>query len=403
MLMDSITDLAEKLANKIRRSVAVDDSDLRLLGSSKHFGDADPLRLVSLANRRIEGRVRKATFDAGFPHWREPRRGHALGFDGHEYDRMAFPLRSRYGPIGVMWVILTDEKDLTDEDMNECIAVAEEMERLLSWKEQDEKDFSKEAETLLLTLLSHENRHRKEAAQRLLDSGIFRNPAGVTALVLLVDELNSPPAAVSPNEILRRAMKQAITTRWGHSAVSAVTENRGFLLLGGTESALPSEYVKLAESLRAEVNQLDPLLNTGIRIGVGSSTELQEASLSYDQATVAAKIATDTKEHVVLWEERPLESLLAATLKPTIEIAQIPPVLLEKVRLQSEETLQTLGCFLSEAGNVARTSERLHLHRTTVYYRLKQFEKETQFSLADGNTRLLLHLWLKIQGQLSVQ
>ena len=128
--MDSITDLAEKLADKIRRSVAVDDPDLRLLGSSKHFGDADPLRLVSLANRRIEGRVRKATFDAGFPHWREPRRGRALGFEGHEYDRMAFPLRSRYGFLGVMWVILTNEEDLPDEDMEECLAVAGEMEHL---------------------------------------------------------------------------------------------------------------------------------------------------------------------------------------------------------------------------------------------------------------------------------
>lgn len=157
------------------------------------------------------------------------------------------------------------------------------------------------------------------------------------------------------------------------------------------------------ERLRAEVNLLDPFLNKTMRIGVGSSTELQEASLSYSRAMVAANIATDIREHIVFWEDRPLESLLEATLKTSIEEALVPSLLLEKVQLQSEENLETLNCFLNQAGNVARTSERLHLHRTTVYYRLKQFEKETQLSLDDGNTRLLLHLWLKIRRELVAQ
>ena len=401
--MDSITDLAEKLADSIRRSVAVDDPDLRLLGSSKHFGDADPLRLVSLANRRIEGRVRKATFDAGFSHWRDPRRGRALGFEGHEYDRMAFPLRSRYGFLGVMWVILTDEEDLPDEDMENCLAVAREMERLLAQQEQEKLDSSREIETHLFALLSHDDKDRNVAVRYLQDQGPFESSAQVTALVIIPDEFAPTPLTDEPSGILRRAMKQAITTQWGQSAASAATDNQGFLLIGDPGNTPNSKYVKFAERLRAEIDQLDPALNKAMRIGIGSSVEIKEASLSYDRAKIAAKISRDTRQHIVAWENQPLEALFEAVLKPTIEKSEIPQVLLETIQAQSEEHLQTLTCFLREAGNVARASEILHLHRTTVYYRLKQFERETQLSLDDGDTRLLLHLWLKIQGRLTTQ
>ena len=43
----------------------------------------------------------------------------------------------------------------------------------------------------------------------------------------------------------------------------------------------------------------------------------------------------------------------------------------------------------------------LHLHRTTVYYRLKVFEKETGLSLASGRDRLLLHLWLSVRRDIA--
>ena len=397
--MDAITELAERLAQKIRRSVAVDDVDLCLLGSSTHFGDADPLRLTSLANRRIEGPVREATFAAGFPHWREPRRGRALGIDGHEHDRMSFPLRSRYGPLGVMWVILLDGDELSEEEMRQCVAVSREMERVLARWQQEEAESVREVETLLFTLLSDEARDRESAARELSDLGYFATSTEVTALVVVGAEPRSSHSAEEWTVVLRGALRRAVRSRWGRSAAFAVTEDHAFLLIGGRGGTARTEHTKVAERVIAEVAESDPELSRRLRFGVGSAVRLVDASLSHEHARVAARIAAEKEEPVVLREDFPLETLLEVCVRSEIDVSLIPELVRDAVESRSEESLRTVGCFLEQAGNVARTSEILHLHRTTVYYRLRLFEKETGLSLENGRHRFLLQLWLAVRGR----
>jgi DNA-binding PucR family transcriptional regulator len=59
------------------------------------------------------------------------------------------------------------------------------------------------------------------------------------------------------------------------------------------------------------------------------------------------------------------------------------------------ELLITVECFLDLAGDVKRTSERLMLHRTSVYNRLKRIEAVAGIDLTNGLHRLDLHLGLK--------
>lgn len=397
--MDAITELAEQLAQKIRRSVAVDDVDLRLLGSSTHFGDADPLRLTSLANRRIEGPVRDATFAAGFPHWREPRRGRALGIDGHEHDRMSFPLRSRYGPLGVMWVILLDEDELSEEEMRKCVSAAHEMERVLARQQQDELESVLEVETLLFTLLSDEAEGRASAARGLLDLGYFEGSTDVTALAMVSASPWPSRTADERTAVLRRALRQAVQSQWDRSAAFAVAEDHAFLLIGSRGGTARSEYVKAAERVIAKVAELDPKLSEQLRFGVGSAVQLADASRSYEHARVAARITTEKGEPVVLREDFPLETLLEVSVRTEIDVSLIPELVKDTIESQPKESLRTVECFLDQAGNVARTSDILHLHRTTVYYRLRLFEKETGLSLENGGHRFLLQLWLAIRDR----
>ncbi|MFD6099338.1 PucR family transcriptional regulator [Nocardiopsis flavescens] len=397
--MDAITELAERLAQRIRRSVAVDDTDLRLLGSSTHFGDADPLRLTSLANRRIEGPVREATFAAGFPHWRSPRRGRALGIEGHEYDRMAFPLRSRYGPLGVMWVILRGEDELSDEEMALCVSAAHEMERVLAWQHQDGLESALEVEALLFALLSDAEQDRASAARDLTDLGYFENAAEVTALAVVGAEPWPARAADERAEVLRRSLRQAVQPQWDRSAAFAVAEDHAFLLVGGRGAGARTDCARAAERVAARVAPLDAGLAEGLRFGVGSAVPLAEASRSYDHARTAARIAVDRGRPVVFWDEHPLETLVEAAVRSRIDASLVPELVRETVESQPEELLRTVACFLEQAGSVARTSDLLHLHRTTVYYRLRLFEKETGLSLDDGGDRFLLQLWLAVRGR----
>ncbi|WP_306369619.1 CdaR family transcriptional regulator [Nocardiopsis sp. CC223A] len=392
--MDAITDLAERLAQKLRRSVAVDDTDLRLLGSSTHFGDADPLRLVSLANRRIEGPVREATFAAGFPHWHAPRRGKALGVDGHEHDRMAFPLRSRYGPLGVMWVILPGEDELSEEETRLCLDTARDMERVLARRQRDEPDSDPEVEGLLLTLLSGEERDRAGAARDLSGLGYFEDATEATALVVAGAEPRPARGADERADVLRGALRQAVRSRRDRSTAFAVAEDHALLLIGGRGGTARSEYAKTAERVITEAARTDTGLAERLRLGVGPAVPLADAPRSYERARAAARAAVRAERPVALWEDHPREILLEAALRPEIDAALIPDLITETVQSQPEESLRTVACFLDRAGSVARTAQALHLHRTTVYYRLRLFEKETGLSLDDGGDRFLLQLWL---------
>lgn len=60
--------------------------------------------------------------------------------------------------------------------------------------------------------------------------------------------------------------------------------------------------------------------------------------------------------------------------------------------------VRTARVFLDAGGSVARTADRLEVHRGTVYYRLRQIEDITGLQLDDGRHRLLLHLGLTVSA-----
>lgn len=58
--------------------------------------------------------------------------------------------------------------------------------------------------------------------------------------------------------------------------------------------------------------------------------------------------------------------------------------------------LRTLETYLELAGSAQATAEALHLHRTSLYYRLQRVELLAGTDLKDGTERLALHLALKV-------
>lgn len=68
-----------------------------------------------------------------------------------------------------------------------------------------------------------------------------------------------------------------------------------------------------------------------------------------------------------------------------------------------KELVKTLGAFLDCNGNLTETSERLFIHRNTLKYRLERIRDITQVDLDTAETRLMLHIGLKMQQILDAQ
>jgi purine catabolism regulator len=64
---------------------------------------------------------------------------------------------------------------------------------------------------------------------------------------------------------------------------------------------------------------------------------------------------------------------------------------------QNNEFIATLDAFFEEHGNLTRTAKRLHIHRNTLLYRMDRIHEISGLDLSNPETRLAVHLALRIR------
>ena len=61
--------IVDELAERLQRSVAIDDPAIRLLAASRHFGDEDAVRVSSALNRSVEPDLVDSILTLGISRW----------------------------------------------------------------------------------------------------------------------------------------------------------------------------------------------------------------------------------------------------------------------------------------------------------------------------------------------
>ena len=78
----------------------------------------------------------------------------------------------------------------------------------------------------------------------------------------------------------------------------------------------------------------------------------------------------------------------------------LPDELERLLRVDADGRLvDTLRVFLDRAGNIPAAADELHVHRTTLYYRLDRIRALAGLDLDDGRVRLALHVGLAMADQ----
>ncbi|MEU4766133.1 helix-turn-helix domain-containing protein [Actinosynnema sp. NPDC023794] len=121
-------------------------------------------------------------------------------------------------------------------------------------------------------------------------------------------------------------------------------------------------------------------------VGVSDPHPPDRTAAAYQQALAAAELARldPALPDRVRWSELGAYRLLLGA-SPDEVVAGLSDVL-----------LRTLEVYLDCGCEVRAAAERLHLHRTSLYYRLGRIAELTGRDLADGGARLELHLALKL-------
>ncbi|WP_286957390.1 PucR family transcriptional regulator [Brevibacterium sp. UBA7493] len=388
---DPVLVVAQRLATLIQRSVAIDDADLNYIGHSDHsFGDEDLIRLRSLAERRLHEPVRDYVKSLDMENWFGPVRVPALNEYGFDNDRVAFPIRNRGRLLGVLWIIADDE--MSRADQADCVAATQELGSMLEGRTVQRTPSKSEIERWVRQLLDESSAPRLDGARTLGEFNILPADGLVDTSVI---RLFGGDAGPTMGDFKRLSEAWHRSFRTDRKRVGIAFSPVEFV--GISERFSSGDVVDARRVEAGVVRQLRTMgvkLKQRIHVGMGDPTKLADVFVSVEQARVAASVAEAGRLPAVRWCDRPLECYLMADGKSGVSSRLLPVALGALEAKTDRETLETVLVYLDCAGSAASTADRLHLHRATVYYRLKRFEEQSGIDLANGQDRLLLHVWL---------
>ncbi|WP_217141689.1 CdaR family transcriptional regulator [Streptomyces sp. AC627_RSS907] len=392
---EALQGLVDELAEELGRSVAINDPLVRMICTSRHFGDEDPVRVRALLQGRADGEVIRYVLAQGVAQWSKP------GFiDGRDdvglLPRYVVPLRERGHLLGLMMIVVPQQV-LTDQE-REVVARAVRPMTAQMYAEHLAADTEEsEARDLLLELLGGSPAARDAARQRALDSGLLRDTPYTVVSVVQVSRGQEPPGQIEV--ALRGAVGGFLQTRSAHG-IMAIEQDRAILLQVCDRPPDPNE---LGEQSRRVIETLSTFLDESSPavVGVGGlQTGLADAWTSYEQALVAIRAGRrlPALKGVGDWAELGEFAVLLQLPEHALNESLIPKPLRTLTEAHGGPRLRdTLRCFLENAGSIPRTADALRLHRTSLYYRLRQIQEITGLDLDNGADRLMLHMGLRVE------
>lgn len=388
---DEVQGLVDALARRLRRSVAVDDPALRLVAASRHFGDADPLRMRSLVDREPDRAAARYIFGHGIAEATEPVVIPAAPEQGLA-KRKCFPIRWDNALLGFLW--LFDDGTLSGDDIAEAERCVHQTAMVLYTRALHLERRSAHQANLARDLISANEPAVRRAAQDLYDEGLLL-PDDQVCVAVLESEPADAGASAGADQVFRRLRGQLEDLRLGlpqHRCV-CVPMGRRLVAVLARDTGVDTLAAELASAVVESGTA-----SADVVAGVGAAAEPTRAAVSYHQARLSARAARLLPDlgPVASWPDLGIYGqLLQVVSEGSDDMALSPTVR----RLLAEDRTGVLAptaeAFLDEAGDTAVASARLHIHRSTLYYRLRRVQEITGLDLNSGTDRLTLHLGLK--------
>ncbi|SDC03602.1 PucR C-terminal helix-turn-helix domain-containing protein [Raineyella antarctica] len=373
-LHDTLQDLSELLG----RRLVLTDERLRVVGYSIHETEAD--------------RVRLSTVLAHSDAWQVPPAGteQVRDLPGHGTIRL-LPLRDNRQQVGFLLVpCAPDEADLPEAAREILAQHTPTLGMLLSlrslYAERDHHRMS----GLLRDLVGDTEAARRTAAESFLREGMLGASRNYSAVALGCDaELGALPDPDATVELAVESVIEFVARTSTASLVGAVLEDGVGVLV------FPRAVV--AERLE---RLLDRTELATIRAGIGPLVgDLDRVADSFRRARDALRVNTATRSpvHVSVWDslgiDRVLVRLPLAALGPDDLPVQVRRLLAAGL---GEELLGTVEAYLDCGGDVAATTGALHIHRSTLYYRLGRIGALAGVDIADPVLRQELTIGMRI-------
>lgn len=380
----------DALAGRLGRSISFDDLSGHLLGYSAQRDDIDQVRIAAILSRTVPEDVREWQRSHGIDDALGPSRlpaNAALGMSA----RICVPVRDGHERLGHLWIVESSVA-LSEVELKDVSATAKTVAEILRSADARADTPSSRLADRLLGELRSSAASATRACRRLRECLATRHDAGyIVATVLRTPKARDASGASAPADLSGHAAAIRAALRRAHTVPAIdVTATAVVLLLPGDAAR------ELTAELSRSLQRWTPTDHVCV-VGLSAPTLLQPSALSqafYQSAAAADTAAIDPASSPELtWPNLACyQYLLPEDRRPDPTLRLRP---LTAADGSATMLITTLETYLDNAGDVQRTAAQLHLHRTTLYYRLKRITELLDVDLNDGATRTDLHLAVK--------
>jgi hypothetical protein len=401
---NAIQQLIDDLAARLQRSAVVADPDVKLLYATRHYGDEDEVRRRAVLQRDAGPRAIGYVLSHGVATWATA--GVIPANEELElYTRVCAPVRWRGALLGLLMVV-DREGTLTTAELSMITEAAQDLAALMLGEHPPEvADEAQALSAALDDLVASEPALRRAAVRAL--TARLGDHGDRHVQVLQLNAYDEGPAPTNPGHVsagFRHAIASEGARPFVWTLVPSVHERSALLLITSRTQISDEAITGYAADLVTRVHAVAAGRFTCVAAVGGAGVGLEQARASFRQAEIAASAGREMLPGpVTRW----------ADLGDLAVLLQLPLAQLEEESLPDEvqrllafdkdgRSAETVRAFLDHAGSAPDTADALHVHRTTLYYRLERIREATGLDLDDGRTRLALHLGLRLQELLKL-
>ncbi|MEO1644836.1 MAG: PucR family transcriptional regulator ligand-binding domain-containing protein [Chloroflexota bacterium] len=388
--------LAEQLADLIGHSVSIENDRFDAI-ATHNIAEVDEARHYTQLHGRTDPRLVEALEQESIlPHIREtlrPKHLQPMPHVGLEMERILAPIVVHGEIYGFMWII-ADEHKLTEIDMM-AIESGTTIAALMMLYQESVQSAEASLKGSLMSQLIQGNAGRETIlTDTSLRYGVdLRSPYAM----MIVECQMSGSQKLST---LYRSINQLIATD-GWEAVVGQFAGQIVVL------AQDNEHLKaLAARVQERVALSKVCGDTTPRVGVsGIQQGTDNVRCAYDQCQDVLQITRrlDPGNRVIYFSELGYLHTLYHAGPSTLTGNPYVPLLRRLLDERQADLFRTLEAYLDSGGNGVATAESLHIHRSTLNYRLQRIYHVCDVNLQDAAVRTNLQVALKLMRLFEVE
>ena len=377
-------DLANMLADQVGHSISIENDRFEAI-ANHNIAEVDSARRYTIEHGRTNPRLIQALEVEYLPRIRETLRPVQLPVMpqlGLEMERLLAPIVVQGEIYGYMWII-ADVHALTPIDMMAIEIGATVAALLMLYQESLQTAEASLKGSMMAQLIEGEGTSQTILRDQSLRYGVdLRQPWRMLLVNMSgAQPSNSSRAYRTINHVLSLDQRQAVAAQFAGQVV----------ILARVEEPIESLAAVLVEQLENGIGSLKIAIS---REFVGMEQVGAAHQQCHEVLAIGQRIDRDSQVH--RFEDLGYIHTLFHAGRTGLAQNEHVPILRRLLDERQADLFKTLETYLDAGGNSVQTAEALHIHRSTLNYRLARVREICAVDLSEPTTRLNLQIALKL-------